>query len=124
VSPEFVSVLVILSRILVGGFFLVTGLRNTRNVDAIAALMSMKVPMAREAVMFGIGMQIVGGTSVVLGLWPAVGATILIVFTVIAVALYHDFWKYTGEERIKHVNYVLNACAFTGGLVAILALSA
>jgi putative oxidoreductase len=69
-------------------------------------------------------MQIVGGTSVVLGLWPAVGATILIVFTVIAVALYHDFWKYTGEERIKHINYVLNACAFAGGLVAILALSA
>lgn len=113
--------LTIVSQILLGGYFLVSGLRNTRNVDGVIAQLRVPLPYPRLVIMAGVGIQIVGGATVAFGIWPAAGATALVVFLVAAILMFHDFWNMTGAERTGHFNATLTALALAGGFIGVIA---
>ena len=116
-------ILIILARILLGGYFLQAGLRNALKLDLHTGMLKkFGVPMPRVALYVGLALQILGGVSVVLGFYPAWGAAALIVFTILANALYHNFTRFTGEERIGHLNSVLTNLGMIGGLLLVIAI--
>ena len=118
------AVLIILGRILLGGHFLVAGIRNLLNFNHRMTLPTFRGSGIPAPVMLtGFVVQVLGGASVVLGLWPAVGAAALIAFMVAATSLYHNFLAFSGAERAQHLNFVLINCALTGGFLLVIATS-
>ena len=67
--------------------------------------------------------EILGGASVALGLWPAIGALALAIFTLGATLLYHNFWVMQGEERASHLNSFVSNFALIGAFLIIIAIS-
>ena len=115
--------LVILGRILLGGYFLQAGIRNCMKLDLHTGILASKgVPMPRVALIIGLVLQVLGGVSVVLGIYPALGALALIVFTILANALYHNFTQFRGEERASHIGSVLTDLGMIGGLLLVVAI--
>jgi putative oxidoreductase len=116
--------LIYAGRFLLGLCFVVAGLRNFTKLDVHAGILDRKrVPLARAVLVAGLVVQTAGGLSVALGLFPAIGALGLIVFTLAASALYHDFWTYAGAERTPHVNAWLTNLALIGGFLLVIALA-
>ena len=114
--------LIIIGRILIGGYFLQAGIRNAMKLELHTGILDTAgVPMPRVALIIGLALQILGGLSVVLGIYPAWGAAALIVFTILANALYHNFTRFSGEERIGHLNSVLTNLGMIGGLLLVVA---
>ncbi len=106
------STLFLLARLLLGGAFVIFAYRNlTMNVARLTGLIAEKVPMAREVVLIGIALQFVGGLLVAVGPWAPIGASMLIVFLVLATVLFHPMWAYQGEERGPHTfATIMNSC--------------
>lgn len=116
------AILIIVGRVLLGGYFLQAGLRNARKFALHTGILGrLGVPMPQAALVFGLALQILGGLSVGVGLYPAWGAAALIVFTVLANALYHNFLRYQGDERASHLNSVLTNLGMIGGLLLVAA---
>ncbi|MFP6734066.1 MAG: hypothetical protein VB959_09515 [Rhodospirillales bacterium] len=67
--------------------------------------------------------MLLGGLSVLFDFYVWIGAGMLVVFTVLANVLYHDFWVMT-EPRQKqtHLWIFCNNIAVTGGLLLVISL--
>lgn len=68
----------------------------------------------------GITTMFVGGFMVAFDVYTTIGAGLLILFTVMANLLYHDFWKMTEPRpRETHIWIFCNNIAVTGGLLMV-----
>jgi len=116
--------LIYLGRVLLALCFVYAGLRNFAKLDLHTGILAKKgVPLPRAVLIAGLLVQVGGGLSVALGVFPAIGAAGLIVFTLAASALYHDFWAYAGAERGPHINAWLTNLALIGGFLLVIALA-
>ena len=129
-APEGVScmssTLLILAHILLGGAFVVFGIRNIPAIPGLAAFLAgRKVMQPEMAARFGVGLQIVGGALTVLSPFVPVAGVIgglaLIVFLVLATVLFHPFWEFSGEERKPHVQAFIMNSGLTGAFLLVIA---
>ena len=115
----------ITGRLLLVGFFVAAGLFNLtpeRIKDHIERLAGFGVPLPAAAFWSGIGLQFTGCALLLADWKPAVGAMCLIVFTVVANALFHRYWLATDPARRNVMRLLLlNGVAITGGLLLLLA---
>jgi putative oxidoreductase len=119
---ELQAFLVIVARVLLGGGFLFIGLRNIKAIDGISMpLQAHGIPYPKVATGIGIAAQIVFGAMVLVGLWVFWAALGLLVFVILATALYHNFLAAQGEERATHFNAALGNVLLAGGLFALAA---
>jgi putative oxidoreductase len=118
-----VELLQAIGRVVFGGFFLVAAFRNFRNFsDRVAnARTSYGTLLPAPLVAAGFAMQAVGGVSLVFSLRPVWGSTLLILFLVIATALYHNPLMYSGKERDPHLYLTLVNITLCGGLLMVIA---
>ena len=115
-------VLIIIGRFLLGGYFLQAGIRNFMNVPLHVSILEKKgVPMPREALYVALVVQVLGGAMVAFSVFPAIGAIGLILFTIGANYLYHNFTLYQGDERKSHLGSVLTNLGIIGGLLLVAA---
>lgn len=107
--------LLLLGRILFVTFFVVGGIGHfTRRQMLTGYARSLGVPAASFLVFFGGVIILAGSLSVVLGLWPDLGAILVIIFLVPITLWVHPFWKMTGEQRqMQALNFWRNT-AFAG----------
>jgi len=118
------AILLIVARLLVGGTFVITGLRNTRAFGALEPMMAgSAMPFPWLSLRVGVGLQIVCGLMLAVGLWPVWAAAGLILFVVTATLLFHNFWAFEGEARGQHLQAFLGNVMLTGGLLGLLAAS-
>ena len=118
------ATLIIVGRFLLGLYFVQAGLRNFMKIPMHTGILEKKgVPMPRESLLVALTVQVLGGLSVALGIFPAIGAIALIAFTVAANVLYHNFWAFSGDERTPHFNSVMANLAIIGGFLLVIALS-
>jgi uncharacterized membrane protein YphA (DoxX/SURF4 family) len=86
--------LFLLGRIIYGGFFIKAGLNHFQSLAMLAGYAGMKgVPSPRLAVMFSGSLVLVGGLSVLLGIWTPVGLGCIILFLVPVSLTMHAFWS-------------------------------
>lgn len=108
---------------LIAFLFLGTALINStmkakQHADRIAA---QGIPAPRAVLWAGFAMQYAGGIMIALDFWTDAGAVILIVFTVLATAIFHRFWEVEDPlRRHLHQAFVFSNCAICGGLLLLI----
>jgi putative oxidoreductase len=86
-----------------------------------ARLESRAIPLAGFVLSCGLGLMLVGGTLVLLDILTVAGASMLIVFTIAANVLYHDFWSIDEPaKRRQQRNSFYNNVAVMGGLFLVM----
>jgi len=60
---------------------------------------------------------------VALGIWPAAGAIVLIVFLIGATELFHNFLLFKGEARLPHFYFTLVNIALVGYCLMVIGLA-
>jgi putative oxidoreductase len=115
--------LIYLGRFLLGGAFVVFGLRNIKNIPRLTETMEKKglLPQPRYWMMAGVGIQIVGGAMVALNFLPWLGALALIAFLMLAAYLFHAFWEFPKEEQTPHINAWIMNTGLSGAFLTIFA---
>ena len=96
--------LIIIGRVIFGAFFLIAGIRNFLHFSERtqgATNYGWLLPAPVMAV--GFAVQLLGGLALVLGIWTVLAALALIVFLVLATALYHNLFMFQGKERDPHL---------------------
>jgi uncharacterized membrane protein YphA (DoxX/SURF4 family) len=111
-------------KLLIVGFFVVAGVCNltpARIRDHVDRMAALGVPLPAAAFWFGIALQFTGCALVLAGWHADVGVMCLIVFTVVANAIFHRFWTATEPMR-RNVQrlMLLNGAAILGGLLLLL----
>lgn len=90
-----------------------------QHADRMAA---MNVPMPYLVLWAGFALQAAGSVMLVLDWHTQIGAAILIVFTVLATAIFHRFW--TVEDPLRrhmHLSFLFSNIAIVGALVLLIA---
>ncbi len=117
------SALQIAGQLLIAVLFLGTGVINStmkvkQHVDRMAA---QGIPRAALVLWIGFAMQYVGGLSIAFDYRTDIGAPILIVFTIIATAMFHRFWQVEDPlRRHMHQSFIFSNCAVVGGLLLLI----
>jgi putative oxidoreductase len=120
------DVVVLIGRVLFSALFLVSGMNHFANTDAMTGYaQSRGVPAARAAVLGGGILLVLGGLSVLLGVWPDLGALLLAVFLIPTAVLMHGFWKDTDPQarQLEMVQF-LKDTALAGAALMLLGLFA
>ena len=88
--------MLLIARVVFAALFLVSAAAHLTQTDAMSGYAASRgVPMARPAVL-ATGVQILlGGLSVLLGVWGDLGALLLVVFLLSTAFLIHHFWGET-----------------------------
>lgn len=112
------TLILALARLLLGGSFLLFGIRNIGNIAGLtAALTARGMLLPRLSAIVGVGLQIVGGALTAIGPFGLVGGVLLIVFLVFATVLFHNFWDYSGAERTTHFNATVMNVGLVGAFL-------
>ena len=86
-----------------------------QHVDRMAA---MGIPLPRATLWAGFVLQGVGGALVAADWYTDIGAMLLIVFTVLASAIFHRFWMVEDPlRRHLHLSFVFSNIAVVGALL-------
>ena len=111
-------------KLLIAGFFVVAGLYNltpARIRDHIGRLAGFGIPLPAAAFWFGIALQFTGCALLLAGWHADIGVLCLIVFTVVANAIFHRFWTVSDPARRNTLRLLLlNGIAILGGLLLLL----
>lgn len=111
-------------KLLIVGFFIVAGVCNlmpARVKDHIERMGALGVPLPAAAFWFGLALQFTGCALVLAGWHADVGVVCLIVFTVLANAIFHRYWTATDPVRRNTLRLMLlNGIAILGGLLLLL----
>lgn len=114
--------LLLAGRLLLGGAFLVAGLRNLGNIPFLTGVIAGRgMPLPRAALLAGIVMQTAAGALLIAGFWTDIALVGLVAFLFAATLLFHNFWDHQGIDRVNRINGVISNAALTGGIFIILA---
>jgi len=121
-ASELHGIGVIAARVLLAAVFLYSGqdkLRHWRTSVAEAVELGLPYPVLFAAAT--IAAQLVGGLSVALDIYPAIGAALLAGFTIAATLLGHRFWLLHGARARQEFTTSLEHVAIVGGLLLVVA---
>lgn len=98
------GVVVLIGRILFGGFFAyVAGwgshIKMSSGMEGYAKAMNFPLP-AIAGWPTGVWL-VLGGLSIILGVWPDLGALMIIAFLSLAAAYFHRFWEMADDDPQK-----------------------
>jgi len=121
----------VIGRMMIGGSFLVIGLGDIFNWDALlsSAEMNLGQVSATFLLLSAILPQVIGGLFLFLGYWIRFGALLLIIFTILATVFFYDFWDLDEKSLLiplvqayhYQAQFFLKNIAITGGLFYIVA---
>jgi putative oxidoreductase len=90
------DVVVLIGRVVFALLFLSSGFGHFMQTDAMAGYAAARgVPAPKAAVQLSGLLLLVGGLSVVLGVWADLGTLLLVLFLVPTAVLMHGFWRET-----------------------------
>jgi len=115
---DFNQILWILGRLLLGGLFVVGGVRHFFILPAIAQVMAARgVPAPRLVLVAGSVFQVAAGLLLILGISVLLASLGLAIFTVAASVMLLNFWDMEGTARDTTRNNWLSNIAIIGGLL-------
>jgi putative oxidoreductase len=123
-TPSAIAILLLIGRILYGGFFLISGFNHFAKMSSYKPYVASKgVPTPAVAVL-GSGLLILlGGLSVLLGFWPHIGLLLIVVFLLGVTPKMHAFWGVTDPmaRMGEQINFMKNV-ALLGAALAMAAI--
>lgn len=119
------AILILVGRAILGLFFVVAAIRNFADFSGRLELAVTNYGWKMPAPFVAIGflMQLLGGLSVLFGVWPVWGALDLIVFLVVATSLFHNCLMFSGKERDPHLYLTLVNATLAGFCLTVIGLA-
>ena len=117
------SQLQIIGQLLIAFLFLGTGVANAlwKEQQHIDRMVAYDIPFPRLVLWIGFSMQFAGGLMVALNWNTRLGAIILIIFTILASAIFHRYWTVQDPlRRHFHVSFLFSNAAVIGGLLLLM----
>jgi putative oxidoreductase len=105
------SAMLAIGRAIFGGYFLYNGINHFVNRGMLTEYArSKRVPAANAAVPASGALILLGGLSVMTGVQPKIGASLIATFLLGVSPRMHDFWRIDDQERRMHefVNFTKN----------------
>jgi putative oxidoreductase len=124
-SPSATAVVLLIGRILYGGFFLISGINHFTKMSSYKPYVASKgIPAPALAVVVSGLLLFLGGLSVLVGFWPYIGLLLIVVFLLGATPGMHNFWKATDPmaRMNDQINFMKNV-ALLGAALAMAAIA-
>lgn len=119
-----INIAFIVGRIIFGLYWLRAAFHHFTSLDHIAEYAKAKGAPAPKLAVAGSGVVLLlGGFSMILGVFPRVGIVLLVLFLVVASFQFHNYWKADGGQmkQADQINFMKNM-ALVGALLMLLAL--
>ncbi len=113
----------IIGQLMIAFLFLGTGVANAiwKEKQHIDRMVAYDIPFPRAVLWMGFAMQFAGGLLVALDWHTRLGAIILIIFTILASAIFHRYWEVDDPlRRHFHVSFLFSNVAVIGALLLLL----
>lgn len=123
-SPTAIAVLLLIGRILYGGFFLMSGINHFVKMNSYKQYVASKHVPAPALAVAGSGLlMLLGGLSVLLGFWPYIGLLLIVIFLVGTTPVMHAYWRATDpmSRMNEQINFMKNV-AILGAALAMAAI--
>ena len=115
------DLIIVIGRILFGGFFLMSGINHFTKREAMTGYAKYKkLPAAKLGVLISGLMLVIGGISIILGYYADLGALLLAIFLVLAAVIFHNFWKETDATAKQNEMIAFNKDIALAGAALIL----
>ena len=99
------DIVLLIARILMAFMFVSSGLNHFKHTDAMAGYAQFKkVPAAKLSVQLSGLLMLLGGASVILGVYADLGALVIAVLLVLMAVKMHDFWN--ADEASKQTEMI------------------
>jgi putative oxidoreductase len=103
-------------RAIFGAYFLFNGINHFTNQTMMASFAASKGVPAPDLAVTGSGaLLLLGGISLLIGLWPKLGAAMIVLFLVAVTPTMHDFWNAEPAARMTEFGNFLKNVALLGG---------
>lgn len=113
----------LVGRILFSGIFIMSAVGNKiPNFSGVAGFMASEgVPAAQVMLAGAIVLLLAGGLSIVLGYKARIGATLYLVFLVLATYFFHDFWTLSDPQARQEqtIQFMKNLSLMGASLILI-----
>lgn len=119
------TIIFLIGRILLGGYFIYSAYNHFANLKSLTGYAGSKgVPMPKVAVVATGVVLLLGGVSILTGMWIFIGLTLLALFLLVTSIMMHPFWKITDPAMRmgEQINFTKNI-ALMGALLMIMALA-
>ena len=101
------AALLLLGRLIFGGFWVYSGFDHFINHAALAPLAAMHGVPAPDLAVLGTGaLLLAGGLSIMTGFVPKVGATLIAIFLLGVTPIMHSFWR--DADAMQRANDLVN----------------
>lgn len=120
------DILLLIGRILYGGLLAFMSLHHFTRAGALAGYAQAKgVPAPRLAVLGSGAALLLGGLSIVLGLWVPLGVLLIVAFFVPVTLMMHNFWAEQDPQtrQLQSIQFMKNA-TIVGAALMLLAIEA
>ncbi|MES2217487.1 MAG: DoxX family protein [Pseudomonadota bacterium] len=116
------NLLPIIGKFFIGFYFAGVGFWNIYHWrPALRVLINKNIPLPFVVLPLGIFWEITAGTMIIFGSYVKLAALSLMIFTVIAITIYHDFWNHEGElRRLNMKVFLANLVISFGALLLLL----
>ena len=118
------DVIILIGRILVGGFFLMSGINHFAQLEAMTGYAKYKkLPAAKLGVLLSGLMLVLGGIYIILGFYTDLGLLLIAIFLVLAAVIFHNFWTETdATAKQNEMLAFMKDIALAGGALILFAL--
>lgn len=112
-------------RVLMAVIFLKSGIGKVAGYAGTAAVMAGKgMPFAEVLLVGAIAFELAGAVMLIIGWRVHWGALMLILFTIPATLVFHNFWAVDAAQYGNQLNHFLKNTAMIGGLLYVMAFGA
>jgi uncharacterized membrane protein YphA (DoxX/SURF4 family) len=119
------NAVMLVGRILFAFMFVASGLNHLTKAEAMAGYAAYKkVPAPKLANLLSGVLMILGGLSIILGVYADLGAVVLAVLLVAMAVKMHDFWNAQGEAKQPEMIGFLKNISMAGGALFLFAYAA
>lgn len=115
----------LIGRILVSVIFIASGLGKLAGFSMMTGMLAAKgFPVPAVALGIAAAVEILGGLAVLLGFHTRVAAWILFLFLIPTTLAFHNFWAFSGMEKMDNQAHFFKNVAIMGGLIFLAAFGA
>lgn len=113
----------LVGRIMIATIFLMSAVGNKiPNFDKVTDYMAAEgVPMPQLMLAGAIAFLIAGSLSVIAGYRTRTGASLLLIFLILATYFFHDFWTFEGEAQQQQMIQFMKNLSLMGTMVFLIA---
>ena len=117
------EILFLIGRILVGGYYIFNGFNHFSKKDMMAGYAKSKgVPIPDITIPLTGLLLLLGGLSLLLGIYPYIGVALIVIFLVPVTFMMHNFWAVPKEQKMADMVQFMKNIALIGSTLMFLAI--